>query len=100
MKANAAVLACLLLCVQTARAGQLPRDISWSSLRRQGKPVSGQILPADAKTAFERLKITNAGPAAKTATVLTLTDPGITKGLYAVRGQVRYEDVAGAGYLE
>jgi hypothetical protein len=74
--------------------------ISWSQLDREGKLKEARVHPADARTRFETLQIENLGVEPRSVTLLVLDQPRITASRYAVRGQVRYEQMEGTGYLE
>lgn len=48
----------------------------------------------------EFLRVSNKSDLPLSVTLLTIENPAITKNKYAIKGEVRYEDVAGQGYLE
>jgi hypothetical protein len=60
----------------------------------------GTILPASDDRRFEALRVENKTGKAKTITIATLDDPGITASQWMFSGQVHYEKVLGKGYLE
>jgi len=97
---KAVALLSLLSSASAGLAGDMLREVSWSRLAEAGEVLNGKVLPADEKTSFERLKVANDTDRQRSITVLTLKDPGVTKSVYAIHGRVRYEDVAGKGYLE
>jgi hypothetical protein len=74
--------------------------VSWSQLEREGKLKEVRVHPADARTRFETLQIENLRAEPRSVTLLVLDQPRITASRYAVRGQVRYEQMEGTGYLE
>ena len=59
--------------------------------------MAGEPVLIDGKAG---LKIANTNPTALYVRLLTTTNPAVTKTLYAVLGEVRYENVIGDGYLE
>jgi hypothetical protein len=81
-------------------AEQSLAKISWSQLEREGRVKDAQVLPADARTRFETLQVVNPRSEPRSVTVLVLNQPRVTSSRYAVRGQVRYEQMEGTGYLE
>jgi hypothetical protein len=91
-------LACLLLAT-AARGDEVLREISWSALKGDGLPSAGEVRAAGGDAAFEHLAVASA-PGPRTIPLLALPRPGITRARYALVGQVRYEGVEGAGYLE
>jgi len=86
--------------VATAASGEETlREISWSRLKQEGGLAVGELRPAESGSPFESLLVTN-GPEPRTATLVTVDNPGITKPRYALTGQIRYDGVEGQGYLE
>ena len=90
----------LLVWSATGLSEQTLSKISWSQLEREGKLQSARVLPADARTRFETLQVENLRSEPRSVTVVVLNQPGVTSSRYAVRGQVRYEQMEGIGYLE
>lgn len=76
------------------------RTIVWSELKAQGADLPGTILPPADDRSFEALRVENKTGKARTITVATLDDPGITAARWMFSGQVHYEKVLGKGYLE
>ena len=62
--------------------------------------AGGSVLPPEAGSSLYRLSVSNTNGQPITVTVLTLDRPAITGSRYALTGQIRYEKVEGAGYLE
>ncbi len=81
-------------------AEQSLAKISWSQLEREGKVKEARILPADTRTRFETLQVENLRSEPRSVTVLVLNQPRVTSSRYALRGQVRSEQMEGTGYLE
>jgi hypothetical protein len=72
-------------------AEEVLREIQWTDVG----------LPADvALTAEGDVHFQSRDANGSTATLLEIEAPGITKNRYALSGRVRYENVAGDGYLE
>lgn len=90
----------LLIWAAPGLCEQVLSKVSWSQLEREGKLQQARVLPADGQTRFESVRLENEGAEPRIATVFTLEKPGVTASRYAVRGQVRYEGMAGTGYLE
>jgi hypothetical protein len=59
---------------------------------------AGSVLPPEQGQSFHRLRVERG--AEPTVTVLTIDRPTIAGPRYALTGQIRYEDVDAAGYLE
>jgi hypothetical protein len=85
---------------QDATKAKPLRIVTWSDLKANGAEVPGTILPPTEDRLFEALRVENKTGKAKTITVFTLDEPGITEPQWVVTGQVRYEKVLGKGYLE
>jgi hypothetical protein len=86
-----------------ARAQEALAKISWDAAAKIASATAlahEQILPAPAGKGGKILKISNPGSAPLQVTVLTIAKPHVTSDFYGLRGQVRYEDVSGDGYLE
>ena len=98
------MLFALLLAVTTTAPDSLAakpmRTLVWSALKAQGADLPGTILPATDERPFEALRFENKTGRARTFTVATLDDPGITADRWMFSGQVHYEKVLGKGYLE
>jgi hypothetical protein len=92
--------ASLLVAAAPGLSEQVLSGISWSRLEKEGKLQQARVVPADAQTRFEALRVENAQAEPRGVTVLTLENPGVTASRYALRGQVKYEGMAGNGYLE
>ena len=75
------------------------QTLAWDALQKSGRVVAGTVRPADAATPFATLQIEGAGQP-RTITVLTIDAPEVSGSRYEVSGQVRYDEVEGAGYLE
>ncbi len=60
------------------------------------QPLEWRVEPDGAKA----LKISNPHDTPVLASIFTLENPGVTSMVYAVKGQVKYQDVRGDGYLE
>lgn len=76
------------------------RTLLWSELKAQGAELPGTILAPTDERPFEALRVENKTGRARTITVATLVDPGITASRWMFSGHVHYEKVLGKGYLE
>ncbi len=72
-------------------------EYDWRKLAESGQRLSGVVVTADGKSA---LKITNTNSTPLQVRLLTVSNPPVTKILYAVQGEVKYEGVQGDGFLE
>ena len=95
-------VAFLLTAPSAASAEERLLEFSWKTLNQKGELEAGQYLPPDAlpETPFGALKIANSAGNPLTVKLLEIAQPAVTTRLYAIKGQVRYEGVAGKGYLE
>ena len=100
VKALALAAALAFGLVPTARAEQSVAKISWPELDKAGKLVEGRVVPADGKMTFASLRVENTGSQPRSAPLAVFEKPAVTATRYAVRGQIRYEAMAGTGYLE
>jgi len=93
---------CLVAAAAEASAGEVVNEFSWKDLKESGELAAGQyIAPATLpQTPFDCLKISHSSGESLTAKLLALRDPAITTNFYALTGKVKYQGVAGKGYLE
>ena len=96
------VAVCLTAAACPAPAEEVVKELSWKNLKESGELGAGQYIPPGAlpQTPFDFLKISNSSGESLTAQLLALPDPAITTNLYALTGKVKYQEVAGKGYLE
>lgn len=94
------VLLSLPLGFAVVSAQATDHEFRWDELRKQGRGSAGTVLPPTPGSPGHQLKIENSKPGPLTVTVLTIQKPPVTGPRYAVRGQVRYDNVEGTGYLE
>jgi len=97
------VVALLLAIPATALSQEgKPKPLVRISLKERAEakqvPV-GEYVPGE-KDQPDALKFVNSEPAPKTFAFLELEPPNIGTRTYAIRGNVRYENVNGNGYLE
>ncbi len=95
-----AIVVALLVGAGAARAEELLMEFSWSRLKEEGRLDSGEVLPPDAETDFECLKVVNPESELMAAQVLEVEAPGVTASSYAISGQVRCEGLEDRGFLE
>ena len=76
---------------------QVLGDYDWSKVSQKGELLGGMPVQMDGKTVLE---VVNTNDTALHEPLMKLVAPKITTAFYAVEGEVRYEGVAGEGYLE
>jgi hypothetical protein len=76
------------------------REFKWDELQRQGRALAGTLLPPGSGSPGHQLKVENTKSTPSTVTVLTIDRPPIAGPRYSLRGQIRYDNVEGTGYLE
>lgn len=86
---KAVVIACLLMAHPGAAEHELQK-IAWPSSLPEGAWLSDD----------GSVTVTSTRDNGMTLTVAEVESPGITRERYAVKGRVRYHDVAGKGYVE
>ena len=79
------------------RAEQVLAEYDWQKLADGGHLRAGIPVMMEGRAA---VKISNTNDTPLQAQLLAITNPPITKTLYAIVGEVRYEGVQGDGYLE
>lgn len=94
------VLLSVALTVQVASAQATGRDFKWDELQKQGHRSAGTVLPPAPGSPGHQLKVESSKATPSTLTVLTIDKPPIAGPRYMLRGQVRYDNVEGSGYLE
>lgn len=100
MRRLIAVSLLVLGWTSVAPCAEVLREISWTDLKKAGQLAVGQLESGQLPAPPEQLKIDNPDGQARTATVLVVESPGITRSCYAMTGRVRYEGVQGEAYLE
>ena len=80
--------------------GDALSEFSWTKLHQAGGLPRVELVHAESKVAYERLKVTNPTDETVRMTILCLDDPKVTHATYALAGMVRCDRVAGQGYLE
>lgn len=91
------VMGIVLGIVKTCLAEQVLVEYDWLKLAQSHELLSGVPITVDGKGV---LKIVNTNDTPLQARILKLVNPAITKKLYAITGEVKYEGVRGIGYLE
>lgn len=89
---------CLLGLVPVRAEKTTLAELDWQQLAADGKLKGGQ--PVTLPDGSASLKIENPGPGKQHPTLFTIEQPAVTTDFYAVTGEVRYDQVAGDGYLE
>ena len=89
----------LSIAIGTAVASAASRDFTWEALQKAGLVSAGTVLPPDGDSPFHHLRVEGTDRQS-TVTVLTIDRPRVAGPRYALTGQVRYEGMEGAGYLE
>src|ERR1043165_2835659 len=83
--------------VSTCSAQELLAEYDWQQLAQSGQLLGGAPASIDGRSA---LKIINTNATPLQLQLLKIDKPPISKKLYAIRGEVKYEGVQGEGYLE
>lgn len=94
------VVACGVLLAQTVRADQVLRSFDWQALASAGPLASGTVVPAPAGGGGPSLRVDHREMTRATFPLLTIEHPGITQSRFALRGRVKYDQVAAGSYLE
>ncbi len=93
----AAILGLCLGLVSASAAQQVLTEYDWRQLAQSGELLGGVPTTVDGKTV---LMLANTNETARQVQILKIKKPAITKTLYAVIGEVKYEGVRGNAYLE
>src|SRR5437016_8116998 len=96
MKAILVLGSCLSL-VANGSAQQVLAEYDWRQLALTGRLLGGMAAEVDGKSA---LKVANTNETPLQVQLLTIHKPPISKRLYAIKGEVKYETVKGDGYIE
>lgn len=96
MKAKT-LIGLLFVIVRTCVAEQVLAGYEWSKLAQSGELLGGSPVAVDGRAA---LKLVNANDTPLQAQLVKVIKPPITKRKYAIVGEIKYEGVHGAGYLE
>jgi hypothetical protein len=88
----------LFLCLYIPNAGAMEtlRSVEWNEVKGAGELTGGEAIQANDPAKGIVLRIDKAG---KTS-IFTMEHPGISKPVYALTGEVSYENVEGDGYIE
>lgn len=93
----------LLLLGGTLVAAETPAEplltINWDPLKKESPVTRGEVVPGD-NGQPDRLRITKKTEGDEVFLLRQIEAPPIKTSSYAIRGIVRYENVAGAGFLE
>ena len=88
----------LVLGMASACYGQQTlREYDWQKLSGSGELLGGTPVAIDGKSA---VKIVSTNDTGFRVQLLRITNPPISKMLYAIAGEIKYEGVKGDGYLE
>ncbi len=100
--AAAVLLVALASCTMALAAdqGTVVKRVRWSEEKSAGRHIEGTIVNDPDEALGEVVMLPCAGDSRPRLRLLTLEEPGVGPPAYLVRGRVRYEDVALAGYLE
>lgn len=96
MKTTLLLSVCVGIATSCA-AQQVLAEYDWSNLAQARQLLGGEPTMIDGRKA---LKIVNTNDTALQVQIVKLVKPAITKKLYAIVGEVKYEGVRGTGYLE
>jgi hypothetical protein len=81
----------------TCYGQQTVRELDWQKLAVSGELLGGNPVTVDGKSA---LKIVNTNETGLQLQLLRITNPPISKMLYAITGEIKYEGVKGDGFIE
>src|SRR5690349_21842437 len=91
------VLGSCLSFVTSVSAQQVLAEYDWRQLAQTGRLLGGVATEVDGKST---LKVVNTNDTPLQVQLLKIDKPSISKKLYAIRGEVKYERARGDGYLE
>jgi hypothetical protein len=98
MKATLVLGLCVgFVLVSTCSAQHVLAEYDWRQLAESGQLLGGAPITVDGRSA---LKIANTNVTALQLQLLKISKPSISKKLYAIKGEIKYENVQGDGYLE
>ena len=83
--------------VSTCSAQQVLAEYDWRQLAESGQLLGGVPITLDGRSA---LKIANTNDTPLQLQLLKIPKPSISKKVYAIKGEVKYDGVQGDGYLE
>lgn len=91
------LLGLVLGMFSTCYAQQTLRELDWQKLAASGELLGGTPVTVEGKSA---LKIVNTNETGLQLQLLRITNPPISKTLYAITGEIKYEGVKGDGFIE
>ena len=100
MKPIALLLAAVLMAPAARATSEVVNHLSREQLSSFDKMPAGVTATVRGDAPALEIEIKGDGNEAAAVALCTLRQPKITTNFYALVGQIRYEDVAGAGYLE
>jgi hypothetical protein len=83
--------------VRACAAQQVLAQYDWAKLAQSGQLLGGTPATVDGRTV---LKVVNTNDTPLQTQLVIVRQPAITKTLYAITGEVKYDGVRGDGYLE
>jgi hypothetical protein len=84
-------------CASTCYAQQTLREYDWQKLLTSGELLGGTPVTIDGRAA---LKVNSTNDAGLRVQLTRITNPPVSKMVYAIMGEVKYEGVKGDGFLE
>lgn len=96
---NLLLVVSLMFSVSAWGAERVVEEVSWEQVQKEGRLLSGEVV-TEASSGLVCLKVVRSASGLVTLPLAVLDTPEITRSDYVLMGQVRYEDVAGEGYLE
>jgi len=91
------ILGLYLGCVAGCAGQQTLAEYDWGKLADAGQSLGGKPATVDGRLA---LKLSNTNDTPLQVQLLKIIQPPISKKVYAITGEIRYEGVRGDGYLE
>ena len=92
--------ACCLLLASSAWSEEVIRRVDWQELAAANALKSGTVVGDALEAGAPSLRVVHEGTSPVTLPLVTLERPGIRAARYALRGRVKYEQVAAGSYLE
>src|SRR5215510_8985612 len=96
MKATLVFSFCLIFAA-SGSAQHVLAEYDWRQLAQKGQLLGGVTADLDGKSA---IKVVNTNDTPLQVQLLKIPKPQISKKLYAIKGEVKYDGVRGDGYLE
>lgn len=94
------VLVSFFLFLSPLFAGEIIREFSWLTQKKQEKLLSGEAVFLKKGDISDVLRLENTENQPQTYPLLVIKDPLLTSSVYSISGKIRYRGIKGNGYLE